>query len=424
MEHRFSLLAACIVLTGLWSSVSPAATVTLSCGSNGEEMKACQEAGAAWAAKTGNQVKVVSSPASTTERLALYQQFMAAGSPDIDIYEIDVIWPGILASHLEDLTGKVDKATLSKFFQNIVENNTVKGKLLAIPWYTDAGVLYYRTDLLQKYGLSPPETWDELSAAAEKIQSAERNAGNRDMQGFVWQGKAYEGLTVDALEWIASSGGGTIVDGSGNVTINNPNAARALDRAASWVGKISPQGVLNYAEEESRGVFQSGNAVFMRNWPYAWALSQSEGSPIRGKVGVAPLPKGGPNDQSSAVLGGWQLAVSKYSKNKEAALDLILFLTSPEEQKRRAITYSYNPTIPAIYKDPEVLKAVPFYGPLYEVMVKTVARPSRITGERYNQASAEFVETVHTILADGGGAEHLLPDLQRKLERLRRGGSW
>jgi trehalose/maltose transport system substrate-binding protein len=418
--------AALAVLLGLaGTSPAAAATVTLSCGSTGQDTKACQEGVDAWARQTGNTAKVVSAPTSTTERLALYQQYMAAGTSDIDVYEIDVIWPGILASNLEDLTGKIDPTALAQHFPSLVENDTVAGKLVAVPWRTDAGLLYYRSDLLEKYGAKPPQTWQELTATARRIQDAERAAGHRDMQGFVWQGKAYEGLTVDALEWIASSGGGTLVDASGKVTVNNPQAARALDQAAAWVGQISPQGVLNYTEEEARGVFQSGNAVFMRNWPYAWALSQSADSPVKGKVGVAPLPNGGaPGEHSAGVLGGWQLAVSRYSHNKDAAIDLIRYLTSAQEQKRRAIQYSYNPTIAAVYKDPEVLAAVPFYGALYAVFTDAIARPSRITGERYNQVSAYFVSAVHDILSSGGGAAQRLAQLQRQLERLRRGGHW
>ena len=403
--------------------VTRAATLTLSCGSVGQELKECQDETARWAQQTGNTVRVIGAPQSDTERLALYQQYLAAGSADIDVYEIDVIWPGVLASHLEDLTGKLDPATVAAHFPSIIANNTVGGKLLAIPFFTDAGLLYYRRDLLEKYGVAPPKTWEELQAEAKKIQDGERAAGRADMQGFVWQGKAYEGLTVDALEWVASSQGGTIVDTEGHVTIDNPSAARALDRAASWVGTITPKGVLNYTEEEARGIFQSGNAAFMRNWPYAWSLSQSAESPVRGKVAVSALPAG-EGGTSAAVLGGWQMAVSKYSRNKDAAIDLAKYLCSEALQKERAIHYSQNPTIAALYKDPEVLAAVPFYADLFDVFTHTVARPSRVAGTRYAQLSAAFQSTVHDILASGGGASGKLPALKQTLDRLSRNGRW
>jgi trehalose/maltose transport system substrate-binding protein len=415
--------AAMLLATVVWASPGYAANIVLSCGSVGQETRECQDQSDIWAKQTGNTVKVLPAPTSATERLALYQQYLAAGSTDIDVYEIDVIWPGVLADHLEDLSGKLDKATLAANFPSIIANNTVRGKLVAIPFFTDAGLLYYRSDLLQKYHLGPPKTWEELTAEAQKVQAGERAAGHPEMQGFVWQGKAYEGLTVDALEWIASSNGGTIVDPDGKITIDNPNAAKAVDLAAGWVGKISPEGVLNYAEEESRGVFQSGNAVFMRNWPYAWSLSQGADSPVRGKVGVAALPAG-EGGQSAAVLGGWQMAVSKYSKHKDAAIDLAKFLCSEPMQKWRAIHYSQNPTIAALYKDPDVLKANPFYGSLFDVFTHTVARPSRVAGTRYAQLSAAFQTTVHDVLAAGRGAAPKLAALRRQLERISRNGHW
>ena len=177
------------------------------------------------------------------------------------------------------------RTTIDQHFPAIVENNTVDGALVAMPWFTDAGMLYYRTDLLEKYGKQPPATWQELTEIAKEIQDGERAAGNDRMLGFVFQAKAYEGLTCDALEWIDSFGGGTIVAEDGSITINNAKAAEALDLAATWIGEIAPEGVLNYSEEEARGVFQSGNAVFMRNWPYAWALGNADDSAVKGKIG-------------------------------------------------------------------------------------------------------------------------------------------
>ena len=244
------------------------------------------------------------------------------------------------------------------------------------------------------------------------------------MWGFVYQGKAYEGLTCDALEWVDSFGGGQIVDADGKITINNPKAADALTWAASTVGTIAPEGVLNYSEEEARGVFQSGNAIFMRNWPYAWALGQAADSPIKDKIGVSALPAGAQGERNTGTLGGWQLAVSSYSANPDVAADLVRYLTSEAEQKRRAIEGSYNPTIESLYKDQEVLTAVPFFGSLYEVFVNAVARPSRVTGVKYNQVSSEFFNAVHEVLNKQAEAPASLAALEKKLDRLSRGGRW
>ena len=416
-----ALLGAALTIT---ASGAQAATISISCGAVGLELQLCQEGAEAWAEATGNQVNVISTPNSATERLALYQQILAANSADIDVFQIDVIWPGILANHFIDLTEHVDQDAIDQHFEAIVQNNTVDDRLVAMPWFTDAGILYYRTDLLDKYGEEPPTTWQELTEVAREIQEGERAEGNDRMLGFVFQAKAYEGLTCDALEWIDSFGGGTIVDGEGAITINNENAVEALELAASWIGDIAPEGVLNYAEEESRGVFQSGNAVFMRNWPYAWALGNAPDSPITGKIGVSQLPKGGEDGKPTGVLGGWQLAVSKYSQNAELAVDLVRHLTSPDEQKRRAIEGSYNPTIAALYQDEEVLEATPFFGELYDTFTNAVARPSRVTGEKYNQVSSEFFNAVHSVLSDKTDAASSLEALEGRLDRLSRGGRW
>jgi trehalose/maltose transport system substrate-binding protein len=417
-------LAALVTLSSAAVTLAEAASLSISCGAVGRELQLCREGVAAWQKLTGHEVRIVSTPNSATERLALYQQILAAGSADIDVFQIDVVWPGTLASHFVDLAQHIDRATLAQHFPSIVGNNTIAGALVAMPWFTDAGVLYYRRDLLEKYGKPVPATWQSLTATAREIQRAERATGNERLQGFVFQAKGYEGLTCNALEWIDSFGGGTIVAGDGAVTVDNARAAAALELAAGWIGDIAPQGVLNYDEEQSRGVFQSGNAVFMRNWPYAWALANAEDSAVKGKVGVVALPRGGEAGKHSGVLGGWQLAVSKYSAHPAIAADLVRFLTGAPEQKRRAIAGAYNPTIPALYGDPEVLAAVPFFGELYDTFAHAVARPSAVTGANYNRVSAAFYSGVHDVLSGKTPPERGLAALARRLERLSRGGRW
>jgi trehalose/maltose transport system substrate-binding protein len=412
------------ILLGAWLACGAghAVTLSISCGAVGQELKVCRAGVESWERRTGHKVRLVSTPNSSSERLALYQQLLAARTQDIDVFQIDVVWPGILAPHLLDLTpyaaGHVDQ-----HFASIVANNTVDGRLVAMPWFSDAPMLYYRTDLLKRYGLPPPTTWRELTDTAQHIQDLERAAGDTRLWGYVWQGRAYEGLTCDALEWIASHGGGTIVEADGRISIDNPRAARALALAAGWVGTISPRGVLNYAEEETRGVFQSGHAVFMRNWSYAWPLVNGEGSAVAGRVGVAPMPAG-EDGVSAATLGGWQLGVSRYSAHPDLAADLVLHLTRRAEQKRRAITGAYNPTIPSLYMDPAVLRANPFYATLAEAFERSVPRPSAVTGQRYNRVSSAFQYAVHAVLSGQSDANTALNSLERNLMRLSRGGQW
>ncbi|TFH86221.1 ABC transporter substrate-binding protein [Billgrantia azerbaijanica] len=404
--------------TAAFTGQAQAADLTISCGAVGAELQLCQEGVAAWEAKTGHEVDIVSTPNSSTERLSLYQQILSAQSSDIDVMQIDVVWPGLLGNHLLDLNETLGEEAAAGHFDAIISNNTVDGRLVAMPWFTDAGVLYYRKDLLEKHGFAPPETWQEMTDIAAAIQAAEREAGDK-MWGYVFQGRAYEGLTCNALEWVASHGGGTIVDAEGEITIDNERAAAALDLAATWIGDISPNGVLNYTEEEARGVFQTGNAVFMRNWPYAWSLAQSEESEVAGKVGVVKLPHG-PDGESAATLGGWNLAVSKYSENPELAADLVAFLTGEAEQKRRAIEGAYNPTLAALYEDEEVLAAVPFFGTLYATFTNAVARPSAPTGDNYGRVSNGFFNAVHNVLSGNQSGAEAVSQLDSELSRIKR----
>ncbi len=416
---RTLLLAA--TATVAFAAHAAAAEVSLSCGAVGQELEICKQGAEAWAKQTGNTIKIVSTPNDTNERLALYQQILAAGTSDIDVFQIDVIWPGILGSHFIDLK-PFTKGAEAEHFPAIIDNNTVGGKLVAMPWFTDAGVLYYRKDLLDKYGAKVPTTWEELTEAAAKVQAGERAAGNDKFWGFVFQGKAYEGLSCNALEWIDSYGGGAIVDAKGGITINNAKAAQALKTAAGWVGKIAPEGVLSYAEEDARGVFQSGNAAFMRNWPYAWSLGNGADSAVKGKIGVVALPKGGVEGKNTGSLGGWQLAVSKYSKHQTEAADLVVYLTSKAEQKRRAIAGSYNPTISSLYQDKDVLAAVPFFGDLYATFTNAVARPSKITGSNYNKVSNAFWNATHDALSGKVAPEAALVSLESDLKKIKKSG--
>lgn len=402
-------------------ATAPKASLAISCGAVGMELRLCEASAQAWSAKTGHPVRVIGTPNSATERLALYQQFLAGGAPDIDVYQIDVIWPGLLANHLIDLHPH-SQGSEKEHFAAIIDNNTVDGKLVAMPFYVDVGLLFYRKDLLERYGHPPPATLDEMAETAAAIQSAKRAAGNERMWGYVFQGKAYEGLTCNALEWVAAYRGGSFVDEQGRITVDNPRAVQALRTAHGWVGSIAPEGVLNYAEEEARGVFQAGQAVFMRNWPYAWALLNGDDSPVRGKVGVMALPRGSAGTSPRSALGGWQLAVSRYSRHPELAADLVMFMTSAEEQKRRAIEGAYNPTRPALYQDADILRAQPFIGELEGSVAQAIARPSRVTKGQYNRVSVAIANTFHGALGGQSTPQEATRKLAGELKRMSRRG--
>src|SRR6202047_3866497 len=411
-----SILAASLIAP---SGFGAGVTVRLagdSSGTGGAFIKTlCDE----WSQKTGNKVEIISRPQDASATLQQYQQYWAAKSGDVDVYQIDVIWQSIAGPHAVDLKKYFKEDEISQHFPRIIENNTVNGKLVSVPWFTDAGVLYYRTDVLETYGYKePPKTWEELAEMAKKIQDGERKDGKADFQGFVFEGKASESVTCNAIEWIYSYGGGTIIDPDKKVTINNPNAIKALETAKGWVGTISPQGVVSYGEEEARNIWQNGGAAFMRNWPYAYALSADPKSPISGKFDATVLPKGGANGKIAACLGGWQLMVSAYSKNPEAAADLVRYLCSPEAQKKRAIELSQLPTRPEVYKDPDVLAKNKWFSNAVEILNNAIARPSTVTKADYNQVSTSFFQSVNKVLSGGESAQQAVADVERVAKRI------
>jgi trehalose/maltose transport system substrate-binding protein len=421
MKHLGTFATALVGSTMLaWSAF--AADLAIVHGAIGKDNEVLRAELDRFEAATGHKVTIVSMPESTTDQFGQYKLWLSAGADDIDVYRLDVIWAPQIAEHFIDLKEPAAD-TLDQYIPSTLAGQTVDGKLVALPMFIGAPALYYRKDLLEKYGEKVPTTWAELKATAQKIQDGERAAGNKDMQGFVFQGAAYEGLTCNAMEWIASYGGGNFVEPDGSIDINNPKAAEALKMAASWIGTISPEGVLNYKEEDARGVFQSGNAVFMRNWNYAYALVNGDDSPIKGKVDVATLPSGGEGLKPAATLGGWELAVSKYSKHPDEAIELVKFLNNYESQKERAIVTSRPPTLTAVYSDPEVGEKQPFI-PLWKpVLDGTLARPSAAAKRKYNEASSEFWTAVHDTLSGNGSAEDNLAKLNAKLTRLK-GAEW
>jgi trehalose/maltose transport system substrate-binding protein len=415
-------VAAGVVVASLWATAASAVNINIVSGAVGSDIAVYKELIKPWEEKTGNTVTFVPMPSSTTDQFAQYKLWLAAGNADIDVYLVDVIWAPQLSDQFLDLS-KAAAEVMPNHFPSIVESQTVNDKLVALPFFTDAPALYYRKDLLDKYGASVPTTWDELTATAQKIQDGERAAGSNDLWGYVWQGSAYEGLTCNALEWIKSNGGGQIIEPDGTISVNNPNAVKALEMAKGWVNTISPGGVLSYTEEESRGVWQTGNAVFMRNWPYAYALGNSADSPINGKFDVAPLPSGGGDNKSAATLGGWNIAVSRYSPNPDVATDLALFMTSTDYQKQAALRLSHLPTIISLYDDADIAAKQPLIPRWKDIFLNAVPRPSAPTKVAYNEVSSKFWSAVHDTLSGTGTAADNLEILESDLQELK-GGGW
>ncbi len=394
-----------------------AASLSIVSGATGTDIESLRSNLDIFEKKTGNKVSIVTMPSSSTDQFSQYKLWLSAKNKNIDVYRLDVIWAPQIAKHLVDLTADT-KDIVKNFFPAIIESQTVNGRLVALPMFADAPALYYRKDLLKKYNAKVPKTWEELTSTVKMILAKENNP---KLQGFVFQGSSYEGLTCNALEWIKSYGGGQIVEPDGRISINNKNAIAALNLAKTWAGTISPKGVLAYKEEESRGVWQTGNAIFMRNWPYAYSLGNAKDSAVKGKFAVTTLPSGTTLDASAATLGGWNLGVSKYSQNKKASIELVKFLTSKEVQKRRAIKNNKLPTIISLYNDADIKEKSPMISNWYSVFKNAVPRPSAPVKRSYNEVSKEFYSSVHAILSGNITASAGLEKLERKLKRIKKG---
>ena len=364
---------------------------------------------------TGIKVNVVPHPAASDASFAQLARNFSSKSSAFDVMMVDVVWPGAFAPYLVNLKPKLGKAAKAHV-AGIIQNDTIGGKLVAMPWFGDYGILYYRSDLLKKYGYSaPPKTWTQLFAMAKKIQDGEKKS-NDSFSGFVFQGNAYEGLTCDALEWIASAGGGHLID-NGKVTIDNKNARTILDAMRAQIGKITPKNVTTFQENETANAFVSGNAAFARNWPYMYSIAAGADSKVKGKFNVSVLPHGAKGG-SVGTVGGWQLAVSKYSKHKDAAIEFVRYATSAGVERYNAIAYSLVPTRTAVAKDKAVVKTNPYLKPAI-ASVPRVTRPAKFLKGKYNAGSKVIYQGVNEIL-QGQSASRVLPSIKSKLQRLLR----
>jgi trehalose/maltose transport system substrate-binding protein len=367
--------------------------------------------------ETGIRVSLLPSPDSARQRLALWKELLGTGASGPDVYGIDVIWPGILNEYLIDLKPYFANE-ISLQFPGIAANYTVDNKLVAMPYRADVGLLFYRTDLLRQYGYrEPPRTWDELEIMAARIQAGERAKGKKQFWGLLWQGAADEVLTCNALEWQASDGGGRIIEEDKTISVNNPQAIRAWQRAAHWVGSISPPGGVGYREWDSLNVWVAGDAAFMRHWPSAYVDSQAAGSPIRNKFDTALLPGG--KAGRVGTLGGWGLAVSRFSAHPHEALELVRYLTRRDVQVKRSRVLSQPPTLPELYNLPEVLEPNPRFVLLSQAFrTGTVSRPSNVTGKKYEDVTDAYIQAVHSVLTREKSAPEAAAALENELVRI------
>jgi len=367
--------------------------------------------------ETGIQVKLLPAPEGAVETLDAWRSLLESGAKIPDVYAVDVIWPGILADNVLDLKAYVPAREIAAHFPELIANNTVNGKLVALPCLVDVGLLFYRTDLLRHYGFrTPPRTWEELETMAARIQGGERERGQKDFWGFVWEGAASESLTCNALEWQVSEGGGSIIENN-TVTVNNPETGRALERAARWVGTISPPGVVTYKEWDAYNIWQAGQAAFMRNWATSHFGDLIQGSITKDQFDIASLPRG--SARIATTVGGRAYAVSRHSLHPREAAMLVRFLCRPDTQLNRIRKIGGSPTMPELYNDPGMLATNPYFSTVLKTYRNDrVCRPSKETGKRYPDLSRAYYRTVHEILVGKKNVASALSDLQAELMQI------
>jgi trehalose/maltose transport system substrate-binding protein len=367
--------------------------------------------------ETGIRVKLLPSPESAREKLALWQELLGTGASGPDVYGIDVIWPRILNEDFIDLKPYF-ASEISVQFPAIAASYTVDNKVMAMAYRADIGLLFYRTDLLRQYGYrEPPRTWDELEIMAARIQAGERAKGKKEFWGLVWQGAAAEALTCNGLEWQAAEGGGQIIEEDKTISVNNPRAIRAWQRAARWVGSISPPSVIGYEEWDAQNVWVAGDAAFMRNWPTAYVDSQAAGSPIRNKFDITLLPGG--KTGRVGTLGGAGLGVSRFSAHPREAVELVRYLSRRDVQVKRSGVLSVPPTLPELYDLPEVLERNPRFALLSQAFrTGIVSRPSTVTGKKYELVTDAYIQAVHSVLTGEKSAPEAAAGLEKELIRI------
>jgi multiple sugar transport system substrate-binding protein len=320
----------------------------------------------------GIRINIIEGPNATNLIEDLYTSAFILGDSPYDLVNMDVIWTSKFAAAgwLLDLTDRITPQELTAFSPKDVEGGTYEGKLYRIPLRSDAGMLYYRTDLLQQAKLKPPETFEQLMNISKYLQ---RN--DKVRWGYIWQGRQYEGLVAMFLEVLEGFGGFWVNPETLEVGLDRPETLRAIAFLQDTVKQgVSPPGVTTYQEEETRRIFQSGQAVFLRSWPYVWPLANQPNSPINGKIGIKPMVHA-PGQSSAAALGGWGLGIAKTTRHPEEAWRAIQYFSSREAQKQFILKAGYVPSRRELFTDPEIVAKYPHYPQLLEVVDQAVLRP-------------------------------------------------
>ncbi|MGL4974869.1 MAG: ABC transporter substrate-binding protein [Bosea sp. (in: a-proteobacteria)] len=362
----------------------------------------------------GIKIEVEVGGATSEQQQQYLNTVLASKDAALDVILIDVIRPAQWAAAqwaepLDAYLGAEKDAVMAKYLAAYREANIVGGKVIALPYFADVQLLYYRKDLLEKHGVQPPKTWAELKAGAEKIMKAE---GNANLSGFQTAGAPIEGTVCTYLVpmWGA---GGSLTDAAGKLTMNTDAAKKPFELWADLkAAGVTPPNLAEIPTDRIRQNFQAGNLLFGMTWGYVWQRSQNDAdSTVKEKVGVVPLP-GFTADKAATCIGGWQLAVSSFSKNKAEAYRFARYLSSPEVSKMQAIAASHMPVFPEVYTDPDVLKANPWFAQALPVVQTARARP---VSPSYPKVSEVMRTNMNAFLAGSKTADAALADMTKEL---------
>ena len=363
------------------------------------------------------RIKMVEGPFASNLLEDLYTSAFLLGDSPYDLVYMDIVWvPKFAAAGwLSDLSERVSADTVGQFLDGDIDGGRYNGGLYRIPARTDAGMLYYREDLLNEAGASLPETFEELKQTAAQIQET-----GDARWGYVWQGKQYEGVAAMFVEILAGHGGFWVDPATKTVGLDQPEAIAAVQYLQTLVRDgISPPGVTTYQEEETRRLFQGGESVFLRNWPYVWPLANGEESAVRGKIGIKPMVHA-PGFESAACLGGWGWGMSSSTSHPEEAWRVIDFFTSEAVQKQVVLQAGALPTRRSLYSDAEILKEYPYFSQMLTVLESSALRPPIA---QYAQASDILQRYLSAAFSGRMTAEKAMQAAANETRRLLGGAS-
>jgi multiple sugar transport system substrate-binding protein len=349
------------------------------------------------------QFQELPTPSQSTEVHQQLVQSLSRRDGSLDVFTGDIIWISEFAAAgwSAVLDGYFPASTRAQYFPGVIDACTYQGHLHSLPWYLDAGMLYYRKDLLGAAGIGAPASWAELVTAAQKLTKS-----GKVSDGFNWQAKQAEVLVCDLVEFIGSNGGSILAADGKTVTIAEPKAVEAVQFMADTFGqdKITPKAVLSWDEEPSRMPFTGGQAAFLRNWSYVWSDAQDTStSKVAGKVGVTKLPVF-PGGTSTACLGGYQFGMNAASTKKSASIDFLTWMSSPATQLKWATQLGLAPSRPSVYDQPALAQSNPFMVSLRNIFTGGTPRPKT---PKYSQISLAIQAGVSTALATGSVQSNL-----------------